>query len=66
MKLGHSDDINDFMLRSVIPYILDYGEDGYLPNQDGEGGVVYAQAVKIAEQIGVVVERQPIISKGGM
>lgn len=46
--------MTDFSL--ILKYIIDYGNAGLLPNQDGSGGEVYKAAVRIKEDLEGVYE----------
>ena len=40
----------------ILKYIIDYGNAGLLPNQDGNGGEVYEAALRIKEDLDGVYE----------
>ncbi len=52
----------------ILKYILDYGNAGLLPNQDGRGGEIYEAALRIredAKQISKLYVFQPERKKHG-
>ena len=40
----------------ILKYIIDYGNAGLLPNQDGNGGEVYEAALRIRKELDEVYE----------